>query len=140
LNVSVKNGERLGLEQIQAFLEAADGVEFEATKREEVYSWISRTLCEQEYWKQSKQTKGLLRRYVQKMTGLSRAPVTRLMAAYLEQGTVKRRAYRRHRFPTRYTSADVALWAQGDEAHETLNGPATRKMLQREFEAYGDRR
>lgn len=73
------------------------------------------------------------------MTGLSRAQVTRLIAAYLEQGTVQQRAYRRHRFPTRYTGTDVALLAQVDEAHETLSGPATRKILQREFEVYGHR-
>ena len=74
-----------------------------------MYAWISPRLCEQEYWKQSKQVKGLVRQYVQKMTGLSRAQVTRLIAAYLETGSVHQRPYRRHRFAQRYTSADVAL-------------------------------
>jgi transposase InsO family protein len=44
---------------------------------------------------------------------------------------------RRHRFPTRYTRADIELLAQVDEAHETLSGPATRRVLQREFREYG---
>jgi hypothetical protein len=61
LKVSVQNGERLSLEQIRVFLEATNEVQFEAAERGEVYAWISRTLCEQEYWKQSKATKGLLR-------------------------------------------------------------------------------
>lgn len=136
----MKNGERLGLEQIRAFLEATDEVEFEAANRSEVYGWVSRTLCEQEYWKQSKQVKGLVRQYVQKMTGLSRAQVTRLIAAYVETGTVQERRYRRHRFAQQYNSADVKLLAEVDEAHETLSGPATRQILQREFEHYGDKR
>jgi transposase InsO family protein len=140
LNVSVRNGERLSLEQIRAFLEATDEVRFEAAHRQEVYSWISRTLCEQEYWKPGKQAKGLVRLYLQKMTGLSRSQVTRLISAYMETGTVKERSYRRHRFAKRYTSADVALLAEVDEAHETLSGPATRRILQREFKHYGDRR
>lgn len=134
----MQNGERLSLEQIRAFLEATDEVRFEAANRAEIYGWISRTLCEQEYWKQSKESKGLLRRYVQKMTGLSRAQVTRLIAGYLREGTVKERSYRRNRFPQRYTASDVELLAEVDEAHETLSGPATRKILQREFEHYGD--
>ena len=46
----------------RAFLEAAEEVHFEAANRGEVYGWISRTLCGQEYWKQGKAAKGLLRR------------------------------------------------------------------------------
>lgn len=130
----------MSLEQIRAFLEATDEVRFEAADRAEVYAWISGTLCEQEYWKQNKGTKGLLRCYVQKMTGLSRSQVTRLIAGYIREGTVKERSYRRNRFPQRYTVRDVELLVGVDEAHETLSGPATRKILQREFEHYGNRR
>jgi transposase InsO family protein len=43
----------------------------------------------------------------------------------------------RHRFPSRYTRADIELLAKVDEAHETLSGPATRRILQREFREYG---
>jgi transposase InsO family protein len=130
----------LSLEQIRAFLEATDEVEFEAADRGEVYAWISRTLGEQEYWKQSKATKGLLRRYLEKMTGLSRAQVTRLIAAYVGTGRVEERRYRRHRFAQQYGSTDIALLAEVDEAHETLSGPATRQILKRELERYGNQR
>jgi len=130
----------MSLEQIRAFLKATDEVEFEAAERSEVYAWISRTLCEQEYWKHSKQVKGLVRQYVQKMTGLSRAQVTRLIAAYLKTGSVQQRPYRRHRFAQRYISADIGLLVEVDEAHETLSGPATQQILKREFARYGDKR
>ncbi|HEX7359874.1 MAG TPA: hypothetical protein VF283_05225 [Bryobacteraceae bacterium] len=136
----MQNGERLSLEQIRAFLRASEGVRFEAANREELYGWIGRTLCEQEYWKQGRESKGLLRRYLAKMTGLSRAQVTRLIARYLKDGMVRERSYRRHRFATRYTAGDVEQLAATDEAHETLSGPATQKILQREFREYGDRR
>ena len=48
-------------------------------------------LCEQEYWKQSRSVKGLLRQYLGKMTGLSRAQVTRLIRRYRETGAVRQR-------------------------------------------------
>jgi transposase InsO family protein len=79
----------------------------------------------------------LLRRYLTKMTGLSRAQVTRLIARYLARGTVQATPYRRHRFAPRYTAADIELLAAVDEAHETLSGPATRRILEREYRQYG---
>jgi len=136
----MKNGERLSLEQIQAFLEASEEFRFEGSKRKEVYEWVTRTLVEHEYSGQPRQAKGLLRQYIGKMTGLSRAQVTRLIGRYHESGMVKERGYRRHQFMRRYTPADIELLAAVDEAHETLSGPATQKILYREFYDYGDER
>lgn len=136
----MENGERLSLEQIRAFLEASEEFEFAAANRQEVYAWVTQVLCGQEYWKQSRGVKGLLRRYLGKMTGLSRAQVTRLICRYREDGTVRERSCRRNRFANRYTAADMELLAGVDEAHETLSGPATQKILHREFHDYGDPR
>jgi hypothetical protein len=124
LNISVENTEGLSLEQIRAFLQASQEVRFEATEREEVYGWVTRTLCHQQYWKQKRAAKGLLRRYIATMTGLSRAQVTRLIARYQKDGQVKERNYRRNRFARRYTAADIELLGAVDEAHETLSGPS----------------
>jgi hypothetical protein len=71
------------------------------------------------------------------MTGLSRAQVTRLVGCYLATGQVRMKASHRHRFPTHYTRADIELLAQVDEAHESLSGPATRRIPEREFRQYG---
>ena len=45
--------------------------------------------------------------------------------------------YRRHHFPQRYTRADIELLAIVDEAHDNLSGPATRRILEREYRRYG---
>jgi transposase InsO family protein len=94
-------------------------------------------LCQQEYALQGKEARGLLRRYVEKMTGLSRATVTRLVGRYVKTGRVLVTPYRRHRFAQRFTRGDVELLAAVDEAHDTLSGPATRRILEREYQAYG---
>jgi hypothetical protein len=138
LIVSMKNGERLSLEQIRAFLKASAEFRFEASKRKEIYEWVTRTLVEQEYCGQSREAKGVLRQYLGKMTGLSRAQVTRLIGRYHENGMVKERGYRRHRFVRRYTAEDIERLAEVDEAHETLSGPATQTILYRAFHEYGD--
>jgi transposase InsO family protein len=140
LNISVVDGERLSLEQIGAFLESSDELHFESTDRGGMYAWVGRTLIEQEYGCLGRVGKGVVRRYVAKMTGLSRAQMTRLVAQYREGGIVQARIYRRHQFASRYTDADIALLAEVDEAHETLSGPATQRILYREHYDFGDPR
>jgi len=133
-------GERLSLEQIRAFLEASEEMQFAGRNREEVYRWVDQTLGQQNYSELGRASRGLVRRYLQKMTGLSRAQVTRLIRQYQQGEQVRPKPYRRRRFPARYTRADIELLAKVDEAHETLSGPATQKILQREFHEFGDRR
>lgn len=135
--ISVHETEKLTLQQIEQFLLAAKEVRFEASQREEIYGWVERLLCQQEYMGQGRRARGLLRRYLGKMTGLSRAQLTRLVGRYLATGRVRIKTSHRHRFPTRYTRADIELLAQVDEAHQTLSGPATRRIFEREFGHYG---
>ena len=129
--------EKLNLEQIAAFLQASEDIRFEGETQAQVYAWIERLLRQQQYAQQGRQARGLLRRYVAKMTGLSRAQVTRLIARYRSQGEIQPVAYQRHRFAQRYSRADIELLAAVDEAHENLSGPATRRILQREYGDYG---
>jgi len=133
----VYEAEKLSLDQIEAFLNASAEIRFEGENREQVYGWVEQVLRQQLYQKQGRKARGLLRRYVEKMTGLSRAQVTRLIARYQANGELQPAAYRRHRFPQRYTRADIELLATVDEAHETLSGPATRRILEREYQDYG---
>jgi transposase InsO family protein len=135
--ISVHETENLSLQQMEEFLAASNEVRFEAGERAEAYGWIERLLCGHEYGTQKRRVRGLLRRYAGKMTGLSRAQLTRLIGRYLATGKVRNPAARRHRFPQRYTWDDIELLARVDEAHEGLSGPATRRILQREFGKYG---
>jgi len=137
LNISVHKAEKLSLEAMGLFVEASEEIRFESKNREQVYGWLERVLVEQEYALQGKAARGLVRRYIEKMTGLSRAQVTRLIARYTATGVVQLTVYRRRRFPERFTRADIELLAAVDEAHETLSGPATRRVLEREVQVYG---
>ncbi len=127
---------KLSLEQIRALLEASGEVRFQAKDRGELYEWVNQTLRQQEYGRLKRDQRGLLKRYVAKMTGLSRAQVARLIGCYQQGGEVQPRAYQRHRFPNRYTRADIELLAAVDAAHETLSGPATQKILQRAWHEF----
>ena len=132
--------ENLNLEGIRRFVAASEEIRFESRSRGGRYAWVEGVLVQQEYARQGKAGRGLLRRYIEKMTGLSRAQVTRLIARYAATGLARPTVYLRRRFPERYTRADIELLASTDEAHETLSGPATRRILEREVQIYGQQR
>jgi transposase InsO family protein len=136
LIISMQGGEALNPEQIRAFLEGSEEVRFQGKGQKEVYEWITATLRRQHYREQGRKVHGLLRRYLAKMTGLSRTQVTRLVGQYLQNSEVKAASYQRHRFSSRFTRGDIELLTKADEAHGTLSGPATKKILEREFQQY----
>jgi len=118
------------------FVAASEEIRFEATDRRQLHDWVEQVLLGQQYGQLGKPARGLVRRYIEKMTGLSRAQVTRLIAYYTASGRVQVTAYRRQRFTQLYTRADIELLASVDEAHETLSGPATRRILERAHRVY----
>jgi hypothetical protein len=63
--------------------------------------------------------------------------VTRLIGSYRQKGAVKAQPYQRHHFAARYTAADIELLAYVDRMHSGLSGPATKRILEREYSAYG---
>jgi transposase InsO family protein len=129
--------EATSLEQIRAFLAGSDPMQFSGQRREEVYGWMEETLVRRQYASLERPGKGLVRLYLARMTGFSRAQVTRLITGYRQTGRVEMAAYQRTKFATRYTAADVNLLAYVDKAHGNLSGPATRRILERECYEYG---
>src|SRR5260370_20124827 len=136
--ISVIGAEMLSLVEIEAFLSASESVRFVGSSRAELYGWVERLLCHHEYGSQKRRSKGLLRAYVEGMTGFSRAQSTRLIGGYLKTGRVAPKPARRPRFPHRYTEADVELLAAVDEAHERLSGTGRSFFLDILFHRMSD--
>ena len=128
VNIRMHDAEKLSLEAMGRFVEASEKIRFEGENRRQLYGWVEQVLVGQQYAQLGKAARGLVRRYIEKMT--------RLIARYTATGRVQATVYRRRRFAQLYTGADIELLASVDEAHETLSGPATRRILEREFEVY----
>jgi len=128
------------LEQVQAVLDSPEGLAFNRVGREELYGWIDSVLKRFDYFKLHRKAKGLVKAYLQRLSGLSRAQMTRLVTRDQLEGEIKPGYARRNRFATVYTNSDKELLAQTDNAHARLSGPATRKILQRQYAFYGDKR
>ena len=125
------------IEQIKKFLEGSEALEFRGLSIEEKYKWIETALVKFKYNELKKSEKGVIRQYIQKVTGYSRAQLCRLIREYKRTGRLRRTEYRRHRFPRKYTPSEVELLARTDELHWWLSGPATKKVMEREYEVYG---
>jgi hypothetical protein len=72
LTISVQHTERMSLEQMQAFLKGSEEIGFKGRNREEVYRW-DETLRQQRYDLIKRNERAVVRRYLEKMTALSRA-------------------------------------------------------------------
>ena len=123
---------------LAAFMESSKDLHMEALDRSSAYAWIATTLQHYRYPKLSKTHRGLVTRYVCRMTGYSPAQTKRLIAQWMRHGRICAALYRRTVFSKHYTLEDIALLAAVDNAHDRLSGPATKKILEREYQLYHD--
>ena len=133
----MNDGQLQTVERVRGFLEGCEVVEFRGLTAQEKYCWIEEVLIRFKYHRLKRGEKGVIRRYIEKVTGYSRSQVSRLIAEYKRTGRLRRMQYRRHRFPRKYTPSEIGLLARTDELHGWLSGPATKKIMEREYEVYG---
>jgi hypothetical protein len=110
LNISVHQAKKLSLEAMGRLVQASEEIRFEGTNRQQVYGWVERLLVQQKYTVQGERARGLIRRYIETMTGLSRAQVTRLIGRYTASGRVQATDCRRHRFPSATRGPTSSCW------------------------------
>jgi len=132
----MNDGQLQTVERVRGFLEGSEAVEFKGRTSQGKYCWIEEVLIRFKYHRLKRGEKGVIRRYIEKVTGYSRSQVSRLIAEYKRTGRLRGMPYRRHCFPRKYTPSEVRLLARTDELHGWLSGPATKKIMEREYEVY----
>ena len=126
------------LDQVRQFLEGTEAISFQIESKDERYRWIQHTLVKFRYLKLSKSDKGLITRYIRKMTSYSLAQVKRLIKKYRKTGRLMHKQRTSHGFQLKYTREDQLLLAAMDERHNTLSGPATKKLCERAYQVFGE--
>jgi len=106
--------------------------------KDDVYQWIERTLVRFRYLWLSKKEKGLVRAYIQRLTGYSRPQLNRLIAQYRRTGHIRRSQRTVHGFETKYTREDVHLLAEVDRLVDGTSGSTTKAFCQRAWEVFKD--
>lgn len=129
------------LDQVRAFLDGTRAVTFHVPSSEQRYHWIRNLLRQFGYTRLSRPNKGVLQRFILKVTGYSRQQLTRLIAQWRQTGSLRdRRGPPARPFQRRYTDVDVRLLCEIDTLHGTLSGPATKKLAERAYHVFGDAR
>ena len=126
------------LEQVRQVVAGTQALEFRRAEDDEGrYGWIEQVLRRFEYRRLGRADKGAVLAYLQRLSGYSRAQLTRLVSRWMN-GKPLVKNYRRpeHAFARRYTAADVALLAEVDRAMGTLSGPATACVLRRQRDVF----
>lgn len=132
------------LAPVRAFLDGATEIAFRVPQAER-YRVIAHVLTRCGSAAHGRVGKGVLLRYRERLTRLSRQQRTRLVRQYRQEGTLStRHGPPQHGVRCRFTATDGAVLAEVDAVHGTVSGPATKTLMARALlifrDAPGERR
>src|SRR3990167_4277837 len=88
------------IEDIREFLNTSEKISFGKESSAQVYEWMEQLLVRFRYIQLRKPDKGLVKQYIEKITGYSRAQTTRLIKQYVKTGHIvlNTKSVKRHKF------------------------------------------
>ena len=130
------------IEQIREFLAGTADVGFSLPTDKTVrYGFVSTVLKRHRYFERTKGQRGVLFAYLLRLSGYTRQHLTKLIARFRQERSLAPRSRAsRTNFGYRYGADDVMLLAEVDRLHDTLSGPATKVILMRAWQVFGDDR
>jgi len=84
--ITMNDSQLSSIIEVKRFLKESHVIEFKKRFRKEAYEWIEEALEKFDYLYLPKKEKGLIKRYIEKVTGYSRPQVTRQIRQYRETG------------------------------------------------------
>ncbi len=134
----MKLKELMTIEQLEQFLNGTQAVIFEINLvKKGRYDWMRRELVRFNYLQLGKVDKGVVIRYLMKVSGYSRQQVTRLIAQYRKTGYIKHHHVNAPAFQTRYCKGDIRLLAKMDQRHD-VPGQALKKLCERAYRVFDE--
>lgn len=133
MNITMIDSRLSNFNQLKTFLTGTKEISFSSLNpKKDKYSWIREILIRFDFRRLKKKERGIVRKYLKKISGYSDSQMTRLIKQYFK-GKLIWRTYNRNVFPTKYTPHDIALLNLTDNVHSCLNGAATKEILIREY-------
>ena len=126
-------------EQLEQFLNGTQAVLFEISSvKKERYDWIRHELIRFNYLQRGKIDKGIVIRYLMKVSGYSRQQVTRLIAQYRKTGYIKHNHANVPAFQRRYSKEDIRLLAKMDQRYDGPCGHTLKKLCERAYTVFNE--
>lgn len=130
----------MSIAQLREFLKLSHRTTFNSENVEEAYAWITSALNKFQYTRLKKKEKGVVKRYIMKMTGYKETQIDRLIARKTLVGCIVKKKRTQPTFVRIYTPEDVALLAEVDNAENRRTGAAVKKTCRDMYLLYKDER
>ncbi len=136
------NDENLvSITQLKSFLKEVAVVNFSINhignkNKQEMYDWVGTVIQRFRYFSLKKKEKKIVLDYVVKITKRTRGQVKKLVKKKKKWGKIRLSVTKKNTFPVLYSTSDIARLIETDNAHGRLSGPATKRILQREYLVY----
>jgi hypothetical protein len=139
MDIKMDDSRIVSIPELREFLKVSKDIKFLSSDRKERYKWINDVLNRFNYSRLKRQLdKSQILKYILRMTGLSKIHLKRLVKRKKDCGvlTLSDSWGRKNTFTTVYGPSDIALLVRVDNAHNRLNGVATKKILINEWKNY----
>lgn len=125
--------------EMEAFLAGNQPIAFAvASSKDERYEFIEGILKRFVYSRLKRCDKGVVIKFLRKISGYSRQQLTRMIERHCEYGALRRYQKTTNGFEKRYTDEDIRALAQLDKRHDTPNGFMVKKLCERAYHEFGD--
>ncbi len=134
MSLIMKISEIKTVSQIENLLQVTEdlSVSFSFSNKKELYDSIRNLLIQLRYYKLPKKQKGIVKKFLQKITGYCGKQIKRLIKKY-KNGKLFWQPWQNNSFRQVYTREDIWLLHEVDKIHKCLAGPATKKILEAEY-------
>jgi transposase InsO family protein len=138
MKITMNDENLVSIAQLKSFLKEVAQVSFNINhignkNKQEMYDWVGTVVQKFQYFSLRKKEKKLVLDYILKITGRSRPQIKKLIKKKRKFGKIRLSVAKKNVFPTLYNSSDIARLIETDNAHGRLSGPATKKVLLREY-------
>jgi len=136
----MKNTHISSIKEIEEFLQGNHKISFSIPSKKERYKLIRNILFRFNYRKLNKKEKGFVKNYLVKLTGYTEPHTKKLIKRWLDNKSrlIYTEKKERNCFVKKYYPSDIKLLIKTDSVHECINGNATKKIMEREFEIFGN--
>lgn len=143
MKITMNDENIVSIAQLRSFLkEVGQTVNFSINNignknKQEMYDWVGTIITRFRYFSLKKKEKNIVLDYIKKITKKSRPQIKRLIQRKKKFGKIRLSVTKKNRFPVLYNTSDIARLIETDNAHERLSGPATKRILEREYSKFG---
>lgn len=128
----------MSLAQLREFVKLSNSATFSRVNVEESYQWVGRTLGKFRYQRLQKKEKSVVKKYLMMVTGYSDTQIDRLIFKKKVSGGIQKKERTQPVFTRIYTSEDIALLLDIDNAESRRTGGAVKQTCRDMYHIYGD--